>query len=76
MSPVIHNFRVTKMLVDGVSSLNLLTAKVWSTLQIPLSRLQDMGAFQGVNGNVTRPRHGEYSRSRPTSGMQSCAFRN
>ena len=24
-------------------------------LQIPLSRLQDTGAFQGVNGNVTRP---------------------
>ena len=55
VSPVIHNFRVTKMLVDGGSSLNLLTAKVLSTLQIPLSRLQDTGAFQGVNGNVTRP---------------------
>ena len=39
MSPVIHNFRVTKMLVDGGSSPNLLTAKVLSTLQIPLSRL-------------------------------------
>ena len=37
--PVIHNFRVTKMLVDGGSSLNLLTAKVLSTQQIPLSRL-------------------------------------
>ena len=39
VSPVIHNFRVTKMLVDRGSSLNLLTAKVLSTLQIPLSRL-------------------------------------
>ena len=39
VSPVIHNFRVTKMLVDEGSSLNLLTAKVLSTLQIPLSRL-------------------------------------
>ena len=55
MSPVIHNLRVTKMLVDGGSSLNLLTTKVLSTLQIPLSRLEDTGAFQGVNGNVTRP---------------------
>ena len=55
VSPVIHNFRVTKMLVDGGSSLNLLTAKVLSTLQIPLSCLQDTGAFQGVNGNVTHP---------------------
>ena len=55
VSPVIHNFRVIKMLVDGGSSLNLLTAKVLSTLQIPLSRLQDTDAFQGVNGNVTRP---------------------
>ena len=55
VSPVIHNFRVKKMLVDGDSSLNLLTAKVLSTLQIRLSRLQDTGVFQGVNGNVTRP---------------------
>ena len=55
VSPIIHNFRVTKMLVDGGSSLNLLTAKVLSMLQIPLSRRQDTGAFQGVNGNVTRP---------------------
>ena len=43
------------MLVDGGSSLNLLTAKVLATLQIPLSRLQDTGTFQGVNGNVTHP---------------------
>ena len=34
VSPVIHNFRVTKMQVDGGSILNLLTAKVLSTLQI------------------------------------------
>ena len=39
VSPIIHNFRVAKMLVDGASSLNLLTAKVLSTLQIPLSCL-------------------------------------
>ena len=32
VSPVIHNFRVTKMLVDGGSSLNLLMTKVLSTL--------------------------------------------
>ena len=43
------------MLVNGGSSLNLLTAKVLATLQIPLSRLQDTGVFQGVNGNITRP---------------------
>ena len=43
------------MLVDGRSSLNLLTAKVLATLQIPFSRLQDTGVFQGVNGNITRP---------------------
>ena len=35
VSPIIHNFKVTKMLVDGGSSLNLLTAKVLATLQIP-----------------------------------------
>ena len=45
MSPIIHNFWVTKMLVDGGSSLNLLMAKVMATLQIPLSCLQDTGAF-------------------------------
>ena len=45
VSPVIHNFRVTKMLVDGRSSLNLLAAKVLATLLIPLSHLQDTGAF-------------------------------
>ena len=55
MSPIIHNYKVTKMLVDGGSSLNLLTAKVLATLQIPFSRLQDTGMFQGVNGNITRP---------------------
>ena len=55
MSPIIQNYKVTKMLVDGGSSLNLLTAKVLATLQIPLSRLQDTGVFQGVNGNITRP---------------------
>jgi hypothetical protein len=55
VSPVIHNYKVTKMLVDGGSSLNLLTAKVLAVLQIPLSRLQDTGVFQGVNGSVTRP---------------------
>ena len=55
VSPDIHNFRVTMMLVDGGSSLNLLTAKVLATLQIPLCHLHDTGAFQGVNGNVTRP---------------------
>ena len=53
VSPIIHNYKVTKMLVDGGSSLNLLTAKVLTTLQIPVSRLQDTGMFQGVNGSVT-----------------------
>ena len=32
-----------------------MTAKVLATLQIPLSRLQDTGAIQGVNGNIMRP---------------------
>jgi hypothetical protein len=47
--------KVTKMLVDGGSSLSLFTAKVLATLQIPLSRLLDTGVFQGVNGSITRP---------------------
>ena len=55
VSPIIHNFKVTKMLADGGSSLNLLTPKVLATLQIPFSHLQDTGMFQGVNGNITRP---------------------
>ena len=32
VSPIIHNLWVTKMLVDGGSSLNLLTTKVLATL--------------------------------------------
>ena len=43
------------MLVDGGSSINLVTAKVLATLQIPFSRLEDTGVFQVVNGNMTRP---------------------
>ena len=59
--PIIHNYKVIKMLVDGGSNLNLLTAKVLATLQIPLSRLQDTGVFQGLNGSVVEPRPRNYT---------------
>ena len=55
VSPIIHNFKVTKMLVDGGSSLNLLMAKALTALQVPFSRLSDTNVFQGVNGSITRP---------------------
>ena len=44
MWPIMHNFMVTKMLVDTGSILNLLTLKVLGT-----------GVFLGVNGNIMRP---------------------
>ena len=37
VSPIIHNFKVTKMLVDRDSSLNLLMAKVLGKITLPVT---------------------------------------
>jgi hypothetical protein len=55
VSPTINNVKVTKMLVDGGSGLNLISAKLLRQLQIPTGRLRPTGAFQGVSPGVTLP---------------------
>ena len=55
VSPTIQSCKVTKMLIDGGSILNLLSVKALKTLQIPLSCLEPTGIFQGVNSRTTQP---------------------
>ena len=55
VSPTIQSCKVTKMLIDWGSSLNLLSVKVLKMLQIRLSRLEPTGIFQGVNSRTTQP---------------------
>lgn len=54
VSPTINNTRVTKMLVDGGSSLNLLAVQVMKKLQISQSRLRPTKTFQGINPGETQ----------------------
>ena len=49
VSPTIRNLKVTKMLVDGGSGLNLISSAVLQKLQIPDSELEETGTFQGIN---------------------------
>ena len=55
VSPVINNVRVTKMLIDGGSGLNLISTKLMDKLQISQERLEPTGSFQGVNPGITQP---------------------
>ena len=55
VSPVIHNVTVTKMLVDGVASLNLISAKLLGKLQVPRGSLTPTDPFHGVNPGATQP---------------------
>ena len=55
VSPVINNVRVTKMLVDGGSGLNLISVQLMEKLQISEERLEPTGSFQGVNPGNTQP---------------------
>ena len=55
VSPVINNIRVTKMLVDGGSGLNLISVQLMEKLQISEERLEPTGSFQGVNPGSTQP---------------------
>ena len=45
VSPTIRNLKVTKMLVDGVAGLNLISSAVLKKLQIPDSKLEETGTF-------------------------------
>ena len=55
VSPTIRNLKVTKMLVDGGASLNLISPALIEKLQIPDGDLEETRTFQGVNpGGVCR----------------------
>jgi hypothetical protein len=56
VSPTIRNLKVTKMLVDGGASLNLISPEVIKRLQIPDEDLKETGTFQGVNPGWTKPK--------------------
>ena len=56
VSPTIHNLKVTKMLVDGGASLNLILPDVIKRLQIPNGDLEETDTFQGVNLGRSQPK--------------------
>src|SRR4051812_48556052 len=56
VSPTIRNLKVTKMLVDGGASLNLISSAVLRKLQVPESELEETGPFQGINPGRSKPK--------------------
>ena len=56
VSPIIHNLKVTKMLVDDGAWLNLISPAVISKLQIGEEELEATGMFQGVNPGRRHPK--------------------
>jgi hypothetical protein len=54
VSSVIRNMRVTKMLVDGGASLNIIFVKLMETLQISKKELTPTGAFRGAIPGATQ----------------------
>jgi hypothetical protein len=56
VSPTIHNLKVSKMLVDGGASLNLISPEVIKRLLIPDGDLEETGTFQGVNPGRSQPK--------------------
>ena len=55
VSPIVKNIRVTKMLVDGGTGLNILSAKLMDKLQITEDQLAPSMSFLGVNPGATKP---------------------
>ncbi|MCH1927958.1 hypothetical protein L6232_24480, partial [Shewanella sp. C31] len=53
-TPSICNVAVTKTLIDGSASLNLLSVEAFSLLHVPLERLNLSKPFSGVGGGTTR----------------------
>ena len=53
--PIINNVVASKMLIDGGSSINLISTKLMAKLQIVKTSLALTGPFQGVNPGVTQP---------------------
>ena len=56
VSPTICNLKVTKVLVDGGDSLNLISPAVIERLQIPDGDLEETSTFQGVNSGRSQPK--------------------
>ena len=56
VSPTIRNLKVTKVLVDGGASLNLISPDVIKRFQIPDGDLEETGMFQGVNPGRSKPK--------------------
>ena len=56
VSPTIRNLKVTKMLVKGGASLNLISPVVVRRLQIPDGDLEETGMLQGVNPGRSQPK--------------------
>ena len=54
-APIINNVVVSKMLIDGGSSINLISTKLMAKLQITKTILAPTGPFRGVNLGVTQP---------------------
>ncbi|KAM0822152.1 hypothetical protein ACQ4PT_071686 [Festuca glaucescens] len=55
VAPVINNMTVSKMLVDGGVSLNLISTRVMENLQITEEQLSPTGPFHSVNPGTTQP---------------------
>ena len=53
-TPTICNVAVTKTLIDGGAGLNLLFAKAFRLLHVPLERLSLSKPFSGVGGGTAR----------------------
>ena len=56
VSTIIRNLKVTKMLVDGGASLNLISPIVIKRLHIPDGDLEETSMFQGVNPGRSQPK--------------------
>ena len=56
VSPTINNIKVTKMLVDGGASLNLISTAIFERMHIPEGKLRATGSFQGINPGATKPK--------------------
>ena len=54
-APIINNVVVSKMLIDGGLSINLISTKLMTKLQITKTILAPTGPFQGVNPRITQP---------------------
>lgn len=52
----IRNLKVTKMLLDGGSSLNLMSTNILKKLKLSQADLREIGTFQRVNPGKTKPK--------------------